>query len=193
MQDDPWLQRWLPRISAHAAGRPVLEIDCGRGADTATLGAAGLAVVAFDRSAVEIERAQERVPQARFLVRDVREAFPLDAQGTGVILASLSLHYLSGADTVALLKRIRQTLRPGGLLVRRLNSTQDLNFGAIGHPEIERHYHLVDGEPKRFFDQADVAALLKPGWQVLALEHRFTDKYHRPKALWELVCTPAAA
>lgn len=193
MQPDPWLERWLPLIRAHAAGSPVLEIGCGSGADTATLVDAGLEVVALDRSPDEIEKASRRVPTATFLVRDLREDFPAEAAGAGVIVASLSLHYLGWAETVALFDRLALTLGSGGLLLCRLNSTRDIHFGACGHPEIEPGFYLVDGQPKRFFDQASIDTLVgTSGWRVLSLEHMLTDKYLAQKALWELVCTPGA-
>lgn len=189
MQTDPWLERWLPLVRAHAAGAPILEIGCGAGADTASLVAAGLDVVAFDLSAAAVEAARGRVPSATILVRDVRDDFPSALQGTGVVIASLSLHYFAWHETVALFDKVRQLLRPGGLFVCRLNSTEDIHFGATGHAEIEPHYYLVDGAPKRFFDRASIEALLAAGWQLHALAHLRTDKYLQPKALWELVCT----
>jgi SAM-dependent methyltransferase len=192
MQPDPWLERWLPRIRQHAANAPVLEIGCGSGADTAGLVAAGLRVVAFDLSAAAVDQARALVPTATFLVRDVRDGFPPDVQGTGVIIASLSLHYFPWSETVALFSRIRHTLGPGGLFVCRLNSTQDINFGAAGHPEIEPNFYLVDGQPKRFFDQASVDALLSLGWDTVSVQHKVTGKYLKQKCLWELVCTKSA-
>ncbi|BDT69226.1 trans-aconitate 2-methyltransferase [Comamonadaceae bacterium OS-1] len=189
MQTDPWLTRWLPHIAEHAEGLPVLEIGCGSGADTATLVGAGIEVVAFDLDASAIERARQQVPGATFLVRDVREPFPPEVRETGAIVASLSLHYFPWDDTLALFQKVRQTLKPGGLLVCRLNSTQDIHFGATGYPEIEPNYYMVDGAPKRFFDQASVNAILATGWQILSVQHLFTDKYVKPKALWEFVCT----
>ena len=188
---DPWLDPWLPLITERAAGAPVLEIGCGSGADTATLCDAGLQVLAFDLSAEAIERARQRVPGARFLVRDVRDDFPVGPGGTGVVVASLSLHYFGWAETQALFERVRRTLWPGGLLVCRLNSTEDVHFGAVGHETIEPLYYRVDGQPKRFFDRTSVDAVLAAGWAPLSVAHKLTDKYLRPKALWEIVCTRA--
>ena len=105
----------------------------------------------------------------------------------GLVVASLSLHYFPWAETQAIVTRIHAALRPGGLLLCRLNSTEDRNFGATGHPEIEPHYYLVDGEPKRFFDRPAVVALFAEGWKQLSLEHFVTRKYVRSKALWEAV------
>ena len=132
MQPDPWLTRWLPPIQQHAAHTPVLEIGCGAGEDTATLVAAGLRVVAFDLSASAVEQARAQVPGAAIHVQDVRDAFPDGVQGTGVVVASLSLHYFAWAETLVLFDRVRRTLAPGGLLVCRLNSTEDITLARRG-------------------------------------------------------------
>ncbi len=187
MQHDPWLQRWLPTIGAHANGKPVLEIGCGSGDDTRTLTAAGLQVVAFDLSAEAVDAARRQAPTARIEQRDIRDALPAHAGGYGVAIASLSRHYFSWAETLSIAGRIRQALAPDGLLLCRLNSTEDHHFGASGHPAIEPHYYRVDGSPKRFFDEAAVRAMFADGWTLVSLEHVHTDKYGPSKALWEAV------
>lgn len=104
-----------------------------------------------------------------------------------MVIASLSLHYFPWTETVGIVNRIHEALRPGGLLLCRLNSTEDRNFGATGHPEIEPNFFLVNGEPKRFFDAQSVAALFAKGWKRLSQEHFITRKYLKSKALWEVV------
>jgi SAM-dependent methyltransferase len=182
---DPWLMRWMPRVLERAAGLPVLEIGCGGGEDSETLAGHGLDLVAFDLSAQAVAAAQARVPAARFLCRDVREPFPVNA--AGVVVASLSLHYFPWAETEALVARVRETLLPGGMLLCRLNSTLDHHFGASGHAAIAENYYLVDGAPKRFFDRAAVDRLFAQGWRMLGVEEQVSHKYDRPKALWEVV------
>jgi hypothetical protein len=78
-------------------------------------------------------------------------------------------------------------LRPGGVLLCRLNSTEDRHFGAQGHREIEPNFFMVDGQPKRFFDEASVRSLFASGWNILSLQHITTRKYVRSKSLWEAV------
>ena len=187
MFSDPWLQPWLPLLKERAQAAPMLEIGCGHGEDTAVLAGAGLKVHAFDLSRAAAAVAKLRVPSAVVECRDVRDEFPAAVQGTGAIVASLSLHYFPWAETVQLVERIRATLRPGGVFLCRLNSTEDHHFGASGHPVIEPNYFLVDGEPKRFFDEAAVDALFSTGWSRLSKKHVVTRKYIRPKALWEVV------
>lgn len=187
MLHDPWLDRWLPRLTASVSASPVLEIGCGTGADTSTLVAAGFDVVALDLSETAVAATHLRVPRARVHCQDVRAPLPLGAGQAGAVVASLSLHYFAWDETLVLMRRIHAVLQPGGLFLCRLNSVEDRNFGAEGHPEIEPNYFRVDGQPKRFFDEASVQALFADGWKVLSQEHQTTAKYIRTKALWEVV------
>lgn len=184
--NDPWLDRWLMLIAERAGGQPVLELGCGGGRDSATLAAAGHAVVGVDLSVDAVARARARVPGAQLHAQDVRAPFPV-AGGLGVILASLSLHYFEWPETVALVGRIRDHLRPGGVLLCRLNSTADVHHGATGYPRIADNFYLVDGEAKRFFDRAAIEALFVEGWDVLSCVEHVVDRYTQPKALWEVI------
>lgn len=187
---DPWLDRWLPLIAERAAGQAILELGCGGGRDSGTLAAAGHSIVGIDLSVAAVARAQSRVPAGRFHVQDIRAPFPIEV-GLGVILASLSLHYFDWTETMALMVRLRDHLRPGGILLCRLNSTADIHYGATGHPRIADNYYLVDGSPKRFFDGEAVDALFAEGWQILSREEHTVDRYDQPKALWEVVAERA--
>jgi SAM-dependent methyltransferase len=180
MFPDPWLDRWMTLINARAGERPVLEIGCGYGDDTATLAKAGLRVIGFDLSRASVASARIRVPSASIERRDVRDPLPEDATDLGVALASLSLHYFAWEETVSIVDRVRLALRLGGVLLCRLNSTEDRNFGAYGCEEIEPNYFLVNGQPKRFFDESAVRRLFAQGWNTIALEHMTTDKYQKP-------------
>ncbi len=175
-------------ICDRADGVPILELGCGSGHDTLTLVQSGLKVVAVDKSEAAVAQARLRAPTARIEVRDFIDELSPGAFAPNVVLASLSLHYYGWHLTEILFSRIRAMLRDRGLLICRLNSTEDHNFGASGHPQIEPNYYLVKGEPKRFFDRKDIDRLMSNGWHVLALEHRTTDKYTKPKSIWELVC-----
>jgi trans-aconitate methyltransferase len=171
----------------------VLELGCGGGRDTASLLAHGLSVIALDRSPEALAQARRAAPQAQFHCQDLQAPFPATPGASGVVLASLSLHYFSWPDTVALLQRIHAQLGSGGLLLCRLNSTQDVHYGATGHAEIAPHYYRVDGAAKRFFDAADVQALFGAGWTTLHAEEGVIQRYAQPKWAWELVLRRAAA
>lgn len=185
MLPDPWLERWLPLIARHGGASPVLEIGCGHGDDTATLAGAGHRVIGFDLSRTAAAAARLRVPAAHIECRDVRDPFPDAARDLGVVIASLSLHYFPWAQTVSIVERIRQALRPGGVLLCRLNSTEDRHFGQ--GRRIEENFYALDGGEKRFFDEPAIRRLFADGWRVIAIEHRSSRKYRRRKALWEVV------
>ena len=196
---DDWLNRWLPLIAErnalHSAGgnADILELGCGDGRDTATLIDAGHCVTGIDLSSASIARAQARARaltearanRASLHCQDIREPFPLAS--CRVVVASLSLHYFSWPDTLALVERIRQTLTVEGILLCRLNSVNDHHYGASGHPEIEPDYYRVDGEAKRFFDEAAVNRMFSRGWRRLHLEETVIDRYEFPKSAWEVV------
>lgn len=183
---DDWLDPWLPRLRDAAQGLPVLELGCGRGADTATLVQAGFSVVGFDLDPDAVAQARLAAPTARLTCQDLRAPFPLAPGAAGAVVASLSLHYFAWTETLALFDRVRAALHPGGVLLCRLNSTRDHHFGASGHPAIEPDYYLVDGQPKRFFDEAAARAVVAQGWQLQALAEKSTAKYGDEKWLWEL-------
>ena len=74
-----------------------------------------------------------------------------------------------------------------GILLCRLNSTNDVNFGATGHEYLAENYYLVDEQPKRFFDQQSVNSLFSDGWNVLNIEQTIITRYALPKSVWEVV------
>lgn len=189
---DRWLDPWLTLVAARAAGRPILELGCGAGRDTEVLAGAGHLVVALDLSASQVDAARSRVPSAQLYCQDVRGPFPASAARARVVVASLSLHYFGWSETVALVERIRELLLPTGLLLCRLNSTNDVHYGAAGHPEIEKGFYMVDGRPKRFFDRAAVEALFADGWHTLSLQEQTVQRYAKPKVLWEIVAEAVA-
>ena len=183
---DPWLEPWLPLVAARARDHPILELGCGSGRDTKVLVEVGH-VVAVDHSPEKIAAARSQVPSAEFHWQDVRDPFPLSAARARVVVAGLSLHYFDWRETIALVERIHGLLAPAGLLLCRLNSTNDLHFGAVGHPVIERDYYLVDGRPKRFFDRPAVEALFTGDWRPLRVQEQTIHRYVQPKVVWEVV------
>jgi SAM-dependent methyltransferase len=182
-RNDAWLAPWIPLIRERANGAPVLELGCGRGLDSLAMTSAGLQVTAIDSSPEMLDRARRKAPLARFYDQDFRSEFPVEQ--TGVVVASLSLHYFGWTETVDIVGRIKQVLTPGGVLICRLNSTRDIYFGARGHCEIERNFYMVHGQAKRFFDQADVQRLFCD-WQVLSLDEKVTHRFRMPKIIWEV-------
>jgi SAM-dependent methyltransferase len=186
---DSWLQQWLPLIRSRVGTLPILELGCGEGADTLTLLAEGYQVIAIDLCASAIATAKIIAPTANYYCQDLRATFPPQAAKLDVAIASLSLHYFTWTETLAIVDRIRSSLQLDGIFLCRLNSTTDYNYGALGHPQIAENYYLVNGEPKRFFDRAAVTNLFSHGWQSIALAEKVIYKYKLPKSVWEVILT----
>lgn len=187
MFSDPWLNRWIPLVVERGSDAPVLEIGCGYGDDTVTLMKAGLNVVAFDLSPISVAAAKLRAPGAVIECRDTRDPFPETAAEIGAVVASLSLHYFPWTQTNTIIRRVWECLKPGGIFLCRLNSTEDHNFGAGNGMQIEENFYVHNGQEKRFFDKAALDCLFEQNWNLLSMEHMTSHKYLKQKALWEVV------
>lgn len=189
-QDDRWMQRWLPTLHAAAGGAAVLELGCDTGGDTAWLLAQGFAVVAGDISLPALQACAQAAPAAQLLQLDLRQPLPFADASFGAVVASLCLHYFDWATTERAVAEVRRCLRPGGLLLCRVNSTGDVLHGAGVGQEVEPHYWRVHGtysECKRFFDAEDVRRLFSTGWEFASREELVNHRYAQPKVAWELV------
>jgi tRNA (cmo5U34)-methyltransferase len=96
------------------------DLGCSLGATTLALlqqlGETSCEIIAVDNAPSMIERAQNRITDARvrFVCEDVRD---LNLQPAGVIVLNYVLQFLPPDDRLALLRRIRQSLVPAGLLI----------------------------------------------------------------------------
>jgi SAM-dependent methyltransferase len=184
---DDWLKPWLNIIASTSQQNPVLELGCGDGHDTVQLSEAGLKVIGIELSASELDVARKRASAALFFQQDLRAPFPPEAEHASVIVASLCLHYFPWIETQQIVQRLHAALPPDGLLLCRLNSTNDHFFGATGHREIEPDYFDVNGNAKRFFSEASARQLFEKHWHLLSIREYASFKYSHPKWLWELI------
>jgi SAM-dependent methyltransferase len=115
---------WYARL-ARRTGGPVLEGGCGTGRVAWGIARAGVEVVGFDRSLPMLVRAEGKraslPPRARSLARFVRADFRTFDLGRRFPLAIIPFRafqsLLTPEDQRRALRRFREHLRPGGLLV----------------------------------------------------------------------------
>ena len=109
---------WLAELREQIPpGGAVLDIGCGSGRPVARdLTAAGYRITGVDISEVQIQRASELVPGGQFLCADIASVDFRSASFDAVVSFFAMIH-MRLDDQLALLRRIVQWLRPGGLFV----------------------------------------------------------------------------
>lgn len=185
----PATDGWLDAHAAILEGSrdtPVIDLGCGLGNDTAWLVAHGIEAIACDCSAEAVMQVGSRFPGAGTRCLDMTAGLPFGDATAKVVIADLSIHYFDRETTEFVIREIGRVLRSGGKLLCRVNSTEDINFGAGAGTELERHYYESGGDRKRFFDEEDVATFFRD-WNVLARAETRLTRLGREKRAWELV------
>src|SRR5215469_16168286 len=109
---------WLSELGElMPEGASVLDLGCGSGLPVARdLTTAGFHVTGVDISAVQIQRAQELVPDAQFLLADI-SCVEFESESFDAVVSFFALIHVPLDDQRALLSRVASWLRPGGLFV----------------------------------------------------------------------------
>lgn len=160
----------LARFQAIGA-RDVLELGSGQGRDTLHFLAAGLRVTALDYAEEGLAQLTETLAAAgsegrlATVAADVRGALPFpDATFDACYAHLLLCMALATAELERLVGEIRRVLRPDGLLVYTVRTTQDAHFGlGVGHGD---DMFETGGFIVHFFDRALVDRLAS-GFGVL--------------------------
>jgi len=181
-----WLSGFIGALTG--AGGRVLEVGCGRHfADAAVLAENGLNVFACDLNLPQAPRD----PSISAFVADISRPLPVRTSNIDAVLASLSLHYFPWSTTMAVFDEIHRVLRPGGVVVFRVNATDDFEHGAGVGEEVEPGYFVteVDGgaQRKHFFDEAALRKLLARRFTIQHLRHTTTYRFGTTKRVWECV------
>ncbi len=179
-KDDQWLDKWEPVIK----GQAVLELGCGDGVDTRVLLESASSVIACDLNGADIEGNRVTMSDVQFLELNHAQPLPFENARFDVVLASLSLHYFTWEKTRDIVAEISRVLVPEGVLICRVNSTQDVNYGAKGYPQIEYGLYEFERQTKRFFSRQDVVGLFEKHWFINDLRHDVIDRYEFHKNVW---------
>lgn len=156
IKTDDWLEEFA--VIIESCSTPIIELGCGRGNDTLYLIRKGKKVIACDQSKNALHHIKSNFPE----IYDTRcfnmlNGLPFEYQSASLIIADLCLHYFREADTFYIMHEIQRVLRPNGSLILRVNSINDVNYGAGQGREIEHHLYLTDDNRlKRFFDEKDI-------------------------------------
>ena len=115
-----WLRSLSPRLPPRA---DVLDLGCGCGVPVCReLSALGHKVVGVDLSDRQVERARRLVPQARFIRADATEISFDEATFDAIVCLYMLIHVPLDRQE-RLLRRMRDWLRPGGVLLATVGAT----------------------------------------------------------------------
>jgi ubiquinone/menaquinone biosynthesis C-methylase UbiE len=186
MDKDPWLDKWIPTLNQKSENGSILELGCGWGWDTLELLNAGCSVIAADLSTGNLRATQQAVPNADIIQLDHSQSLPFVDHSVDIIVASLSLHYFTWTVTLQIASELKRCLKTDGILLARVNSTDDVNYGAGSGVEIEPNLYQIESRTKRFFDEKNVRTLFQ-GWDIQFLEENIIHRYEKPKSVWEVL------
>lgn len=180
---DPWLEKYF--ILLH--GKKVLDLGSGIGNDSKILVDEGIHVHACDFSKEALDILSRNLPMVNTTCMDMKEGFPFIESSFQVVISDLSLHYFTWDDTLHIINEISRILDKKGILLLRVNSINDIAYGAGQGIELEKHLYLVKDRVKRFFTE-DELLLLFDNWDITHMEEYTNDRFKRGKKLWELCC-----
>lgn len=151
--------RWLDRFAALLPGASVLEIGSGPGWDAEHLESRGLRVTRSDATLAFARRLRAAGHEVRLI--DVRRD-DLGGPWDGVVADAVLLH-VERSGLPAVLRRLHEAVRPGGLLAMTLKEGDGEGWSThkLGLP---RHFTYWREQPLR-------EALTAAGWDVVGLEH----------------------
>lgn len=156
------LQQQMFDIVHAREGVSALDLGCGTGKLTARLLEGGHPVTAVDFSENMLAAARKNAPDARFLqaeLKDVPEK--LVGEQFDCIVAAYSVHHLPDADKYALLSKLKDHLKPEGVIV-----LGDISFPNRTGLEACREAYEDDWDDSEFYLVRDELEAALPQFDV---------------------------
>lgn len=185
---DLWLDEYKDILEQNK-DREILDLGCGIGADTLYLLERGYDVLSCDFYNEALKSIQDNIPNSKTLYLDMMKDFPIEDNTYSLIIADLSLHYFDNETTIHIMKEIKRILKKDGILLSRVASVNDFNFGAGVGEELEKNYYFEGDYTKRFFDLEDVNKYFGIIGSVETEETQMTRneaEYSKPKMLYKI-------
>lgn len=182
---DLWLDKFKLILEKHKNDK-VLDIGCGTGSDTLYLSERRYNVITCDYSQEALSIVKENIKGTESVQLDISKRLPFHDNNVGLIIADLSLHYFNEETTFSIMDELKRIMKNNGHLIIRVNSINDINYGAGCGEEIERHFYFSKDGYKRFFDEDDIRYFFK----VLKIEYLkevHMDRYGHIKKTFEIV------
>lgn len=186
---DRWLDKYEDILNKNRNSE-ILDLGCGIGADTLYLIERDYKVLSCDFSAYALRSIREYIPNSKTQDLDMRQPFPLKNDSYSLVIADLSLHYFDNETTINIMNEIKRVLKKDGILLARVASINDFNFGAGAGEQLEKNFYFEGSYTKRFFDQEDVYKYFGIIGDVKTFETSMTrdeEEYSKDKVLYEVM------
>jgi SAM-dependent methyltransferase len=181
---DDWLDKFM-YILEQSKDVPIVDLGCGYGNDTLYLCERGYKVISCDYSEEALKRLQYFIPDPDTRLFNMLDGLPFPNDSVKVLIADLSLHYFSSEDTCRVIKDISRVLTTGGTLICRVNSVDDIEFGAGQGIRLEDNFYDIDGKLKRFFDRKQIDCFFSD-WGMEHVCECEMNRYPKLKRVWEI-------
>lgn len=185
---DLWLDEYKDILEKNK-NSTILDLGCGIGADTLYLIERGYKVLSCDFSTAALKNIQNNISNSKTLYLDMMKKFPFRDNSFSLIIADLSLHYFDNNTTIHIMNEIKRILKQNEILLARVASINDINFGAGVGEKLEKNYYFEGAYNKRFFDLEDVNKYFGIIGNVEAEETQMTRnelEYSKPKRLYKI-------
>lgn len=178
---------WLEKYTGLLKGKKVLDLGSGIGNDSKILVEQGICVHACDFSKEALEILRENLPAVSCTCIDMTQKLPFEDASFGAVVADLSLHYFTWKVTVGIAAEIVRILSEDGILLLRVNSINDVEYGAGQGIELEKRLYMVRERLKRFFTKEDLLNLFSD-WEIKYIEEYTNWRFEYGKVMWEVCC-----
>ena len=185
---DLWLDEYKDILQKNKENE-IVDLGCGIGADTLYLLERDYNVLSCDFSIEALKIVHNNIPNSKTLYLDLMKTFPIVDNKYSLIIADLSLHYFNNDTTIHIMKEIKRILKVNGILLSRVASVNDFNFGAGQGEKLENNYYFEGDYTKRFFDLEDVNKYFGIIGNVETKETqmiRSEEEYSKPKMLYKI-------
>jgi SAM-dependent methyltransferase len=181
---DDWLDKYSEVLKT-SRDTPIIDLGCGFGNNSLYLYERGYQVISCDFAESALQRLSHFIINPVTRLFDLRSRFPFEDGTAKIVIADLCLHYFSEAETIGIIAEIGRILSAGGWLYARVNSVNDVNYGAGEGILIEPYCYEQNGNRKRFFDESSIRVFFAE-WKIKALHEYEMSRYLKPKMAWEI-------
>ena len=189
INNKPKYDEWLEEFNSIIAGidTEIVDLGCGvTGNNTLYLLEKGKKVISCD-FAEEALKVVDSIKGSKTLLFDMLETFPFEDNYTDLVIADLSLHYFSLADTKRIISEIKRILKPNGHLFFRLNSVNSSEYKKLienNEKQIEPNFFFSNNMEKKFFTKEDIDMYFKD-WDLILVREENMARWCPDKIIWK--------